>query len=79
MPRITLRYFAVLRELRGTDSETREVDEGTHVQALYAELFPNCARDGLRVGFAVNAQVVPPTHPLQEGDELALLPPLGGG
>lgn len=79
MAQVTLRYFAVLREQRGLDSEQVEVAEGTSVGALYRRLFPLQAEGGLRVGFAVNRQVVQSEHVLVNGDELALLPPLGGG
>ena len=30
-------------------------------------------------GYQINAELVAPDHALREGDELALLPPLGGG
>ena len=79
MAQVTLRYFAVLREQRGLEVEDMAVAEGTSVDALYRRVFPEQAAGGLRVGFAVNRQVVPADHVLVDGDELALLPPLGGG
>jgi molybdopterin converting factor small subunit len=76
---VRVRHFSVLREQRGTAEETVNVEPGTTVRALYAELFPP-GRDGaLPVLFAVNRAYVGPQHVLVAGDELAFIPPLGGG
>ena len=76
---VRVRHFSVLREQRGTAEETVTVEAGTTVRALYAALFPP-GRDGaLPVLFAVNRAYVGPHHVLVAGDELAFIPPLGGG
>jgi molybdopterin converting factor small subunit len=55
------------------------VAPGTTVEALYAELFPP-GRDGaMPVLFAVNRTYVGPRHVVAAGDEIAFIPPLGGG
>jgi molybdopterin synthase catalytic subunit len=74
--RISVRYFAVLRELRGTSTETVDLPAGSTARTAYLQLFPSL---GLPVAFAVNERSVPGDTALAEGDELALLPPLGGG
>ena len=76
---ITVRYFAALREEKGCDEEAVEVASGTRVDALYQHIFAASPLRGLRVMFAVNQAYVPAEHPLTEGDEVAFIPPLGGG
>jgi molybdopterin synthase catalytic subunit len=73
---VTVRYFAVLREKRGVSSETIVVPDGASARSIYLGLFPGL---GLPVAFAVNQAAVGGDTPLADGDELALLPPLGGG
>jgi molybdopterin converting factor small subunit len=74
--RITLRCFAALRELRGRAEEPLELPEGVTVGEALAHIgLPH----GYVVATAVGAEIVGPSHVLRPGDELALLPPLGGG
>lgn len=74
--RIRLRYFAALREQAGVDTEDIELPGGTTVLQAFQHRFPAL---GLRVAFARNEAMCPPSTVLTDGDELALLPPLGGG
>ena len=76
---VTVRYFAVLRERRGRDEERVPLAAGDTVGGLYARLFPPVDGARLPVGFAVNRALVGADTPLQAGDEVAFLPPLGGG
>jgi molybdopterin synthase catalytic subunit len=76
---VHVRHFSVLRERRGSTEETVVVAPGTTVRALYAELFPPGANGALPVLFAVNRAYVGPQHVLAAGDEVAFIPPLGGG
>ncbi len=76
---VHVRHFSVLRERRGAAEETVEVDPGTTVKALYGELFPPGPEGTLPVLFAVNRAYVGPQHVLVAGDEIAFIPPLGGG
>jgi molybdopterin converting factor subunit 1 len=80
--KIQLRYFAILREVLGRSEEIREVDEGTTAGALYDQIAVDAPRiAGLKrsVMLMVNQEYVPAGHPLQDGDELALIPPVSGG
>lgn len=80
--KIQLRYFAILREVLGRSEEVREVDQGTTAGALYDQLAVDVPRiAGLKrsVMLMVNQEYVPADHPLQDGDELALIPPVSGG
>lgn len=73
---VTARYFATLREQRGASAERVELPEGCTAAGAFATLFPGL---GLRVAYAVNQATVPADTVLQDGDEVAFLPPLGGG
>lgn len=74
--RITTRYFATLRELRGCASEGVGLPPGTTAKEAFTLLFPGLP---LTVAYAVQQATVPGDTVLHEGDELAFLPPLGGG
>jgi len=77
-----VRLFARLSELAGRREVEVELGEGPTVQGAFRALcrqFPALADYEGTVMYAVNAQYVPPDHPLREGDELALIPPVSGG
>ena len=74
--RVSVRYFAVLRERRGVAREDVDLPEGTTAQEAYARM---CVPADVPVAFAINTEVAAGTTVLQSGDELALLPPVGGG
>ena len=77
--RVTVYYFAVLREHSGQREESIELQSGTSVSTLYQRLFAGEKEGALPVMFAVNRAYVEPDHVLQDGDEVAFIPPLGGG
>ena len=76
---IKVRYFAMLREQKGCAEEPIQCASGTTVSELYLQLFPEKGPEQIRVGFAVNLNQVGSDTVLEEGDEVAFLPPLGGG
>ena len=69
-------YFAHLREERGCSSEEQSVEQGMSVSSLFTLIFGRTP-NGIR--FAVNQSYVESTVVLLDGDEVAFLPPLGGG
>ncbi len=77
--RVTVYYFAVLRERSGQREESIELVSGTSVSKLYEHLFGGEKEGIMPVMFAVNHEYVEPNHILQDGDEVAFIPPLGGG
>jgi molybdopterin converting factor small subunit len=79
MARITLHLFAQLRERRGVDTEELEIELPVTAAEAYAQLFPPGPEGVLPVGFAVNHELVAGSTPLHDGDELAFIPPVGGG
>jgi molybdopterin converting factor small subunit len=74
--RVSVHYFATLRDQRGVPNEVVELPEATTAAAAYAHL--GLPVD-LPVAFAVNLERVSGATVLHEGDEVAFLPPLGGG
>ena len=80
--RVTVRYFAAIREVTGTRSETREVPEGTSAGRLVdLVVADHPGIDALRRSAAlmVNHAYADPSRPLVDGDEVALIPPVSGG
>lgn len=80
MPRVALRYYALLREQAGCQSETVETVARTPA-ALYEEI---SARYGFRLAqaqlkVAVNAAFSDWSSPLEDGDEVVFIPPVAGG
>ena len=73
---IHIRYFATLREQRGTSEEIVEFPEGITPAAAYAQLCPPAQ---LPVAYAINEEYTSAQTLLKDGDELVFLPPLGGG
>jgi molybdopterin synthase sulfur carrier subunit len=79
--RITLKYFASIRDLVGTDGEEITIHQGSTVEGLLEAL------KGHHIQFkgvelilvAVNDAYVDPGTILKEGDVVALFPPVSGG
>ncbi len=79
---VTIRLFARLREITGASELRRELPEpataGTAWAALAAE-FPPLADYATAVSCAVNEEYARFGAALQDGDEVAFLPPVSGG
>lgn len=78
--RVTIEYFAYLRERRGLDREEVETSAGD-AAALFDELAGRHGfgprRDIVRV--AVNDEIAAWNHPISSGDRVVFLTPFGGG
>ncbi len=77
-----VRLFARLSELAGTRETEVEMGEGLTAGEVYALLcrrYPALAGLDGSLMYSVNAEYVPPDHPLRDGDEIALIPPVSGG
>jgi len=82
MPTITLRHFAVIRETVGAEIETRAVPDGTTAADIAATLsaeYPRIAGLLRTSPVMVNAAYADLEKPLDEGDEIAFIPPVAGG
>jgi molybdopterin converting factor small subunit len=74
--------FARLRELLGFGERVVGVADGTTVEALWTTLTaeaPQLAPLRSSTRFARNGALAAGTTALRDGDEIALLPPVGGG
>ena len=82
MLRVRCRLFARYAEVVGKEEVLLELPPDAvvadAVEALRARI-PAAAALPVRPLAAVNLEHVRWTHPLRDGDELALLPPLAGG
>ncbi len=76
MPTVTIRCFAALRERAGRGSWEEPLGPGETVHDLYVRLFPP---GELPVAYLVNRVTVPRAAAPAPGDEVAFLPPVGGG
>jgi MoaE-MoaD fusion protein len=74
--RVTVRLFAGLRERGGAEREL-DLRDDAHVGDVWAELGLGDEPAGLL--YAVNRRYVDREHVLDDGDELALIPPVSGG
>lgn len=79
--RISLLYFAALKEAFGTsEEEFRSEDERLSIFSLRGRLAgrrPGIALESVRV--AVNEEFVTNEHLVEDGDVVAFLPPVSGG
>ncbi len=80
--KITCLIFGKYAEVVGTDKTEFELPEGASLVDAIQELrdtLPNGSRIPASTMVAINQVHALPTRILEEGDELALLPPLAGG
>ena len=80
--KVGVRFFAALREAVGKRDIEQELPAGGTVQDLIDVLtreHPVLCRHVPHTNFAVNRIHVDRQAMLQEGDEVACLPPVGGG
>lgn len=79
---IQVRFFAMLREQLGRSQETLTVPAGTTASEAYAAITadqPRLARLQRSMMLMVNEEYVRGDHVLDDGDELAFIPPVSGG
>jgi molybdopterin synthase catalytic subunit/molybdopterin converting factor small subunit len=75
--RIRVRLFAGLRERVGMGENEMELAAGARARDVWELLEVGPEPSGL--AYAVNRQYVDRDHRLQDGDELAIIPPVSGG
>jgi molybdopterin synthase catalytic subunit len=82
MNRLSLKFFAILRERVGTAELRREYPEGVTVGEIWASLgdeIPALAGQCDHVAFAVNHEYVKGDFRPGNNDEVAFIPPVSGG
>jgi molybdopterin converting factor subunit 1 len=79
--RITIKLFAIMAEQAGTRDLELNLPVDTTVEQALAGLRQLRPRLAWPTGtmFAINQQYAVASHRLQEGDELAVIPPVSGG
>jgi len=80
--RVTVRLFARLRDLAGTGELVRDVAAPATVQTVWRSLvseMPGLSDYERAMSVAVNADYSKMSAAVQEGDEVAFLPPVSGG
>jgi molybdopterin converting factor subunit 1 len=79
---VRARLFARLREQAGADTETVELPVGSSVATVYEALrraHPALEPDRAAVRAAVNQEFADWQVVVQDGDEVAFIPPVSGG
>ncbi len=79
---VTVRYFAAVREKIGRESEAIELEAGASLEDLWGvlvERHPDLAGLRTHLRFAVDREFAEPECRLEEGAEVALIPPVAGG
>ncbi|MCI0706988.1 MAG: MoaD/ThiS family protein [Ignavibacteriae bacterium] len=79
---ITLKLFSIAKDLAGFDERQVQFNEGDRAEAVLrhlAGLNPRFEQWHSSVRLAVNLEYVSNNHPLQDGDEVAVIPPVSGG
>jgi molybdopterin converting factor subunit 1 len=82
MNRLTLKFFATLRERARTAEMHREFPKGITVGEIWDRLareIPALRTNGERLAFAVNHQYVTRDYRPADNDEVAFIPPVSGG
>jgi molybdopterin converting factor subunit 1 len=80
--KITLLYFAVLRDIAGKRDDVVELPDGTRAADVWRRLRDQHAalRDYVQPPMtAINESYADPEQVLRDGDELAFIPPVAGG
>jgi molybdopterin synthase catalytic subunit len=80
--RIRVLFFGVLRDVVGLREDSIEVPSGGRLESVfehYASLAPRLREMAASVVLALNQEFSSPSAALQDGDEVAFLPPVSGG
>jgi molybdopterin converting factor subunit 1 len=80
--RVTVRLFARLRDIAGAAELDRDVAPGATIRSVWSELireFPDLAGYERSISTAVNADYARMDQAVNDGDEVAFLPPVSGG
>lgn len=80
--KVNLLFFAVLRDITGTDSRVLSLESGATPRQVWESLRSSYAKlaDYTQPPMiAINESYASPDDPLRDGDELAFIPPVAGG
>jgi len=80
--RVRVLFFGILKDAAGRSAEESEFPEGADLAAIYASYagrFPRFRDMAGRIVVARNQEFAPLATRVEEGDEVAFLPPVSGG
>jgi molybdopterin converting factor subunit 1 len=80
--KVTIRLFSVAKDLAGfgeRDVEVPDSSTASEVLSVLDSVDPRLAEWRKAFRLAVNQEYVTDNHPLKEGDEVAVIPPVSGG
>jgi molybdopterin synthase sulfur carrier subunit len=80
--RVTVRLFARLKDITGAAELARELAPGATIRDLWRQLaaeFPDLANYERSISSAINADYARMDQAIDDGDEVAFLPPVSGG
>jgi molybdopterin converting factor subunit 1 len=80
--KVRTKFFAAIRDIVGTPEIELELPEGMTAGDLflrYCQQHTPLSRYAHNTMISVNLEFVPPETRLQEGDEIAFIPPVSGG
>lgn len=79
---VTVKLFAAYQEAYGQSELELEVEAGTTVLEIGDRIraeHPSLKELASITRYGVNLDFVEPSHPVSEGDEIVLIPPVSGG
>ena len=77
-----VKLFAALRERAGESEIELDLPDAATVAHVVRELdrrYGGMLQGGVPIMIAVNTEYVTGDHPIEEGDEIAFIPPVSGG
>jgi molybdopterin converting factor subunit 1 len=80
--RVTVRLFARLRDIAGAAELSRDLASGATIGDVWRQLaneFPELANYERSISTAINADYAKMDQLVDDGDEIAFLPPVSGG
>jgi molybdopterin synthase sulfur carrier subunit len=79
---ITIKLFAIFQEVFATDEMQIKLESGASVSQIFDRLVsqhPNLEQWRSLTRYAINLNFAEPETILENGDEVALIPPVSGG
>lgn len=80
--RVRILFFGILKDSAGKSADDLELADGSSLRDLLQQIesqMPQLKKSLASLAMAVNEQYAGPERVLQDGDEIALLPPVSGG
>src|SRR5579885_31887 len=80
--RVRVLFFGVLKDLVGRAHDERHVEPGANLRSVfeaYAAQYPRLRDLAPNIVIARNQEFAEPSAVLEDGDEVAFLPPVSGG